>query len=708
MMRSRVVNAIGAGFTGSVLVIVLLTKFTHGAYIVVIAMPILFLLMKGINKHYRSVSVELELARRPRLHGAAHAGARRRTRLEDPRPDAARARLCQGHPPAHARGDHRRRRQGRGDGAERGVGARAGSRQGAAAGAQLALPRHHRAGARPRRRASGEKSPRDLVVVYIPEYVVGHWWEQLLHNQTPLRIKARLLYQPGVMVTSVPFQLRSSSSGCTPTTRSAPMPMRGPRPRQGAGTAEPAARRLGRAPRDRTRMTAPSCRGRASVGPPAAPRPDRRDPLVGSTVELEIGTVGMGGVCIARLDGRVVFVRHALPGERVHRPDHRRLRRVAAARRRGRRSSRRRRTGSPPPVPARRAVALRRLRLAARGRCRPSGRLKASIVREQLARLAGLDLPVVVERRARSPESTTGSTGARACSSMSRRRASSASTGTARTTSRSSRRARLPRRPSRRWGPRGPPGPAPPRWRSSARHRGDRALIVTPGHGDVSVPQLPGEASVLRGKRTGPAEALMGRPGVREEAIGRTWRVSGSGFWQVHPEAPELLAGAVLVGVVRWSRARARSTSIAASGSSPPRWPRPVGASGRVTAVESDVAAATDAIFNLSDLPSVEVLAGSRRGRPALDRVAPCRPRRTRPASQWCRRGRHALDCLARSAAHRLCRVRPGVARARPQDLRRTRLFRDLAARLRSVPDDPARGVPGRIGAVRVRHGMKR
>jgi hypothetical protein len=52
--------------------------------------------------------------------------------------------------------------------------------------------------------------PRDVVVVYIPEYVVGHWWEHLLHNQSALRLKARLLFQEGVMVTSVPWQLESS------------------------------------------------------------------------------------------------------------------------------------------------------------------------------------------------------------------------------------------------------------------------------------------------------------------------------------------------------------------------------------------------------------------------------------------------------------------------------------------------------------------
>ncbi|MBN1174255.1 MAG: DNA-binding protein, partial [Micromonosporaceae bacterium] len=53
------------------------------------------------------------------------------------------------------------------------------------------------------------ESPRDVVTVFIPEYVVGRWWENLLHNQSALRLKARLLVEPGVMVTSVPWQLKS-------------------------------------------------------------------------------------------------------------------------------------------------------------------------------------------------------------------------------------------------------------------------------------------------------------------------------------------------------------------------------------------------------------------------------------------------------------------------------------------------------------------
>jgi hypothetical protein len=51
-----------------------------------------------------------------------------------------------------------------------------------------------------------------VVVVFVPEYVVGHWWEHLLHNQSALRLKARLLFQPGVMVTNVPWQLGSAQA----------------------------------------------------------------------------------------------------------------------------------------------------------------------------------------------------------------------------------------------------------------------------------------------------------------------------------------------------------------------------------------------------------------------------------------------------------------------------------------------------------------
>jgi hypothetical protein len=52
--------------------------------------------------------------------------------------------------------------------------------------------------------------PHDVLSVYIPEYVVSRWWENLLHNQSALRLKARLLFEPGLMVTNVPWRIPST------------------------------------------------------------------------------------------------------------------------------------------------------------------------------------------------------------------------------------------------------------------------------------------------------------------------------------------------------------------------------------------------------------------------------------------------------------------------------------------------------------------
>src|SRR6185503_10569729 len=56
------------------------------------------------------------------------------------------------------------------------------------------------------------ENPNDVVTVYIPEYVLGHWWEQVLHNQSALRLKSRLLFQKRVVVASVPYQLESATA----------------------------------------------------------------------------------------------------------------------------------------------------------------------------------------------------------------------------------------------------------------------------------------------------------------------------------------------------------------------------------------------------------------------------------------------------------------------------------------------------------------
>ena len=207
MVRSRVINAVGLSVTGLVLIVVLITKFLAGAWIAIAAMIVLFLLMKGIRKHYDGVARELIVdegedvmlparthaivlvskIHKPTMRAVAYARAMRPTTLEavtvsvDPEETRALQREW--------------------------------DRRGIPVPLKV-LDSPFREVTDPiieyvRSIRSG--NPRDLVTVLIPEYVVGHWWEHLLHNQSALRLKGRLLFTPGVMVTSVPWQLASSA-----------------------------------------------------------------------------------------------------------------------------------------------------------------------------------------------------------------------------------------------------------------------------------------------------------------------------------------------------------------------------------------------------------------------------------------------------------------------------------------------------------------
>ncbi len=208
MMTSRAINTVGATMSGLVLVIVLMTKFLRGAGYAVAAMAVLFFLMRGIRRHYARVADELAAddtptvlpsrvhavvliskVHKPALRALSYARASRPTFLEaltvgvDPEESAALA-------------EEWRRRD---------------------------IPVPLKVLSSPYREVTGpvvnyvkslrSDNPRDLVTVYIPEYVVGRWWEHILHNQSALRLKARLLFTPGVMMVSVPWQLRSSEGG---------------------------------------------------------------------------------------------------------------------------------------------------------------------------------------------------------------------------------------------------------------------------------------------------------------------------------------------------------------------------------------------------------------------------------------------------------------------------------------------------------------
>jgi hypothetical protein len=57
-----------------------------------------------------------------------------------------------------------------------------------------------------------ESYPTDTLTVVLPEYVPSRWWEHLLHNQTALRLKAALLFHPGIVVTNVPYHMATSTA----------------------------------------------------------------------------------------------------------------------------------------------------------------------------------------------------------------------------------------------------------------------------------------------------------------------------------------------------------------------------------------------------------------------------------------------------------------------------------------------------------------
>ena len=206
MLRNRVINAIGFLLTGTVLAIVLLTKFTHGAWIVCIAMPALYGLMAAIRRHYDGVERETltDPATRVTLPSRVHAVVLV-ARLDAPTLRALR--YAQAQRPTTVEAVHI-------DVA--GSGAHALTAEWDRRGIEIPLrlvDSPYRELTRPvveyvvglRRR-----SARDLILVYIPSYRADRWWENLLHNQTALRVRNRLAALPGVMIASVPQAVHSS------------------------------------------------------------------------------------------------------------------------------------------------------------------------------------------------------------------------------------------------------------------------------------------------------------------------------------------------------------------------------------------------------------------------------------------------------------------------------------------------------------------
>jgi hypothetical protein len=208
MKRARVINTIGFIATGTVLLIVLVTKFLAGAWIAIVAMGGLFMLMRAINRHYSRVSQELtpdeqergEIVLPSRNHAVVLVSnmhlptLRALAYARATRPDVLEALTV------NVDDVETRKLTAEWEDSE------------------VTVPL--KVVASPYREVTGpvveyikrisKESARTVVTVFIPEYVVGHWWEHLLHNQSALRLKTRLLFIPNVMMTSVPWQLNSS------------------------------------------------------------------------------------------------------------------------------------------------------------------------------------------------------------------------------------------------------------------------------------------------------------------------------------------------------------------------------------------------------------------------------------------------------------------------------------------------------------------
>ncbi len=198
--RARILNAVGATVTAVVLVVVVVTKFGHGAWLVIIAVPLFVLLMVAIHQHYqrterRQIAPPGGVTLPSRVHSVVLV-----SRLNAPAMQAlafARAARPYSLVGLHVQTD------------------RSDIEDLAASWEQRAIPvplvvvdslyRDVTGPAVDYVRRLTADHPGDMVAVYIPEYVVSHWWETLLHNQSAIRLKTRLLFVPGVVTTSVPI-----------------------------------------------------------------------------------------------------------------------------------------------------------------------------------------------------------------------------------------------------------------------------------------------------------------------------------------------------------------------------------------------------------------------------------------------------------------------------------------------------------------------
>ncbi|MCU0490486.1 MAG: APC family permease [Chloroflexaceae bacterium] len=197
------INGLGAFLTAVVMVVLAVTKFTHGAWVVLLLIPLLVLMFRAIHAHYKNVSEQLSLEKacKPaplRRHTAVvlvsgmHKGVLPALRYAQAiASDNVTAVYVNLDPDVTVRFKERWQEW--------------------CCGVPLVvLDSPYRSLLSPLLKFIDEYDRRysdDVLTVVLPEFVPAHWWEHLLHNQTGLLIKTALLFRKGKVVTSVPYHL---------------------------------------------------------------------------------------------------------------------------------------------------------------------------------------------------------------------------------------------------------------------------------------------------------------------------------------------------------------------------------------------------------------------------------------------------------------------------------------------------------------------
>jgi hypothetical protein len=200
--RRAAVSATGATVTGIVLVVVAVTKFTGGAWVPLVVIPLIIVLFKSIHRHYRGVAAGLQVTPEFRVRKMNHTvvvlvGSVHRGVLEalayakSLRPNRLMA--------LSVVSDEEQQQH-----------IEAAWQQHEIDVPLEILYSPYRELSRPVLRYVDEldaQRDNDVVTIVIPEFVVGSWWGQLLHNQSALVLKGRLLFRKNTVVTSVPYHL---------------------------------------------------------------------------------------------------------------------------------------------------------------------------------------------------------------------------------------------------------------------------------------------------------------------------------------------------------------------------------------------------------------------------------------------------------------------------------------------------------------------